>query len=1071
MSCSRLSRCPPRPFGVFRVLPALFVIGGLGIGFACLAATPEGASTHPIELAADDFVRAIVVQRADVRVELLDPEGREVLHVDGPNSIRDDEEVAAVAEREGLYQLKVLGCPQSAPASDCYTLHLDPPRPATGADRRRAEAVRTTQEAADAMNTRTEESLRFQLAARERALLLWSGLGECWREAEELYQLGIVHRLLRQFETSADRLHEAAEAWGVLGNTAREAEALNEAGLSCVDADHPEHALEDYRQALAKTREAGSRRQEGLILNNLGLVLKKLGEHRQALVHLEEALAVMRELGDRDEEANTLVNLGSTLWDLSETQKALEAYKAALAIPDAQQSIRAAAFNNLGTLYASLGDWNEAVASYDQAIAINRALHDDSRLADTFNNRGLAQHYAGDVEDARSSYEEALSLARKTRNLQAQILARNNVGLLLEVKLKKPAEALEQWREVVRLAAESPGLEYVGLSARAAVERGEKRLEDARATLREAIVQAERKAEHRFAAEMTLRLAGVDKELGDLDASAEDGRKAIERVESLRNRVLTSEQRAVFLAAQQAFYVNYIDTLMRLDQQRPGKGFDKEALRASEQARARSLLDLLGEAEADLRKGVPPALLEREQRARAALRDHDLYYMELVHRNAGPERIAQAAERLNEALHESEAVEAALRARNESYAALIRPQLLSVQEIQTQVLSDRTLLLEFFLGEERSYLWALTASTFQSFDLPGRQEIETLAREYYDALTARNDPDADVKKADATAERAGHELSRMILTPVERLLGDRVLLVVSDGVLHYVPFAALPLPSSPGEPVLARNQVVSLPSASALAALRRDIGGRAPAPKTLAVLADPVFPGDPRLTRLAPREDAKRAAAHPGSPLRGLLRQSDQLSLGRLPFSAKEAEDILAFVPNPAQHLAALGFAASSAIATSGELANYRYVHFATHGLIDSRQPKLSKLALSQFNETGGRVDGFLRLSDIYNLNLNADLVGLSACQTALGKEVRGEGLVGLTRGFMYAGAARVLASLWSVEDRATAKLMKSFYRNLLAEKRSAAEALQRAQIEMAGKPQYRSPYYWAGFSLQGEWK
>jgi CHAT domain-containing protein len=175
------------------------------------------------------------------------------------------------------------------------------------------------------------------------------------------------------------------------------------------------------------------------------------------------------------------------------------------------------------------------------------------------------------------------------------------------------------------------------------------------------------------------------------------------------------------------------------------------------------------------------------------------------------------------------------------------------------------------------------------------------------------------------------------------------------------------------------------------------------------------------------------------------------------------------------QKLKALGFEASYARAISGQLADFRYVHFATHGLLDSQQPKLSKLALSQFREDGRRQEeSFLRLADIYNLDLNADLVVLSACQTALGKEVRGEGLVGLTRGFMYAGAARVLASLWSVEDRATAMLMRDFYRHLLAEKRPAAEALRRAQLDMAsGKthPKYRSPYYWAGFSLQGEWK
>jgi len=1056
---------------VSNLLPVLFALTWFGGAFACRAESPEGAYLHPIELAAGDFVRAVVEQRADVRIELLDPDGREILHVDGPNSVREDEEIAVVAERPGLYQLKVLGCPRNAPAADCYTLRIDPARPATDEDRQRAEAVRTTQQAADAMLTRTEESWRFQLTKRERALLLWSGLKERRREAEELYQLGIVHRLLHQPEASAHRLHQAAEAWGALGSTIREAEALNEAGLSCVDADHPEHALEDYRKALAKTREAGSRRQEGQILNNLGLALKGLGEHRQALVHLEEALAVMREIGDRVEEANTLVNLGSTHLDLSETQKALELSKAALEIPEASPSVRAAAYNNLGVLYGALGNWDEAVANYDAAIDINRQQSDQARLAASFNNRGLAQHYAGNLEAARSSFEEALSLARETRNREVEILAQNNIGFLLNFRLKKPVEALEHWREVVRLAAGDPDLGYVGLSARAAVEHGEQRLDDARATLREAAVQAERRADHRFAADMILQLARVDKELGDLDASAEDGRQAIERVESLRNRVLTSDQRAVFLAAQQVFYVNYIDTLMRLDEQRPRQGFGKEALRASEQARARSLLDLLGEAGADLRRGIPPELLERETKARVALRDRDLYYMDLVHQDASPERIAQASERLNEALDESEEVEAALRAHSESYAALIQPQLLTVREIQRLVLSDRTLLLEFSLGEDRSYLWALTASTFQSFALPGRQEIETLARQYYDAITARNQPSADLAQADAAVERTALELSRMVLAPVERLLGDRILLVVSDGVLQYVPFAALPLPSSPEERILARNQVVSLPSASALAALRREIEGRAPAPKTLAVLADPVFPGDPRLARIVPLQDAKKAAAHRGQPPQASLRQSDQLSLGRLPFSEQEAKDILIFVPDPGQRLAALGFAASSAAATSGELANYRYVHFATHGLIDSRQPKLSKLALSQFDATGARVDGFLRLSDIYNLNLNADLVVLSACQTALGKEVRGEGLVGLTRGFMYAGSARVLASLWSVEDRATAKLMKSFYRNLLVEKRPAAESLQRAQIEMASKAQYRSPYYWAGFSLQGEWK
>lgn len=198
--------------------------------------------------------------------------------------------------------------------------------------------------------------------------------------------------------------------------------------------------------------------------------------------------------------------------------------------------------------------------------------------------------------------------------------------------------------------------------------------------------------------------------------------------------------------------------------------------------------------------------------------------------------------------------------------------------------------------------------------------------------------------------------------------------------------------------------------------------------------------------------------------------EGERPAFRRLPSSLKEAQAISSLVPAD-QRFLATGFAASRAAATSAEIGRYRNVHFATHGVLDSRRPELSKLVLSLYDEKGRSQDGFLRLNDVYNLRLDADLVVLSACRTALGKEIRGEGLVGLTRGFMYAGSARVLASLWSVEDRATAELMGATYRGMLREKLSPAAALRKAQLEMAQRPNRKSPYYWAGFSLQGEWK
>jgi CHAT domain-containing protein len=310
------------------------------------------------------------------------------------------------------------------------------------------------------------------------------------------------------------------------------------------------------------------------------------------------------------------------------------------------------------------------------------------------------------------------------------------------------------------------------------------------------------------------------------------------------------------------------------------------------------------------------------------------------------------------------------------------------------------------------------------------------------------------------------------------------LLVVGDGALQYVPFAALPRPA-PGarrRPLIVDHEVVSLPSASTLVVLRRELTGRKPAPKTVAALADPVFdPGDERFKASMVQRGAGRAIVAQsrtdwGSRESDLTRSARDLDLGdtrgvlrRLPYTRKEAQMILSLAPAD-QRLGALDFAANQATATSDELAKYRYVHFATHGLLNPKHPELSGIVLSLFNEQGAEQDGFLRASEVFNLNLPAEMVVLSGCQTALGKDVRGEGLVGLTRGFMYAGAARVLVSLWEVNDHATSELMGRLYRGILGKRRlTPAAALREAQSSLWREKRWSAPYYWAGFTLQGE--
>jgi len=439
-------------------------------------------------------------------------------------------------------------------------------------------------------------------------------------------------------------------------------------------------------------------------------------------------------------------------------------------------------------------------------------------------------------------------------------------------------------------------------------------------------------------------------------------------------------------------------------------------------------------------------------------------------RQAG-EDIALIEKEIRDLDAEYDRLQGQIRIGNPRYAGLTQPEPLDLEAIREQVLDGGTMLLEYALGDERSYLWAVTRTEMSSYVLPPRQEIEALARRMRELLTVRQQPKPDesarqfrqrAEAADGRYWETAGELSRLILAPAADLLQGHRLLVVPDGLLQYIPFAALPVPESAGNgadgpvPLVAGHEIVRLPSASTLGVLRRELQGRKPAGKSVAVFADPVVESDdPRLGE---------GAVNPARST------ENRTGLVRLPSTRREAEAIMSVVPGDGA-MSASGLEASRETATSAGLSGYRVVHFATHGIIDDRHPNLSALVLSTYDGKGQPQDGFLRLHDIYNLELPAELVVLSGCETALGKEVRGEGLIGLVRGFMYAGAARVLASLWKVQDESTAELMRRFYGKMLGEGQSPAAALRGAQVEMWRQGRYRAPYYWAGFVLQGEYR
>jgi CHAT domain-containing protein len=402
---------------------------------------------------------------------------------------------------------------------------------------------------------------------------------------------------------------------------------------------------------------------------------------------------------------------------------------------------------------------------------------------------------------------------------------------------------------------------------------------------------------------------------------------------------------------------------------------------------------------------------------------------------------------------------------------------MTVDDVQARFLDSDTRLLAYVLGEQKTLLFSLTRARYSVHELPPAGELEKRTRDAYHLLTVRQQLDASspneardrTRGADRELGTLLQDLSDTLLGPVEGLVETRRLAIVADGALNYLPFAALPLPrgefgvvGEAGAPLVATFEIVRLPSASTLSLLRQQDRPRA-FDKSLVIVADPVYGlDDPRVLRKSEESSTKTWPDNPRATQNGP-------GVSRLFFSRREAKDIVSLLPE-GQGVAVMDFEANREWAQSADFRGVRAVHFAAHGIIDNKYPDLSGIVLSLLDETGTPRDGFLRLHDIYNLKLPVDLVVLSACETALGKEVKGEGLLGLVRGFMYAGAPRVVASLWKIDDEATGELMLHFYRNLFVQNLTPSASLRAAQVSMWKTTSWSAPFFWAGFELQGEW-
>jgi CHAT domain-containing protein/Tfp pilus assembly protein PilF len=834
-----------------------------------------------------------------------------------------------------------------------------------------------------------------------------------------------------------------------------------------VEVANPKALLGKYTIKLAEIRPTVAQDKEineaAKKINEIGLetsVLRQKGTREgrlQALEKFQEMIALSRIKQDKIWEIVAILSSGFIYNQLGEIQKSLDFYLRGLQLAReaGHSEYEGSALNNLGNSYKTLGDYEQSIFYLNQSLAIARQVGDKEGESNSLNFLGDTYLLLGDAAKAEQLLRQGLSIKREIKNQKGEGNILNNLGQVFAQSGDR-AKALDflQQALTLRQAIEDRQGEAISLLNLGKIFRdrgdaalGFENLEKSNRLAREL-------GDRRVEADSFYWLAFVEKDKGNLPKAIENVENGLKIIEQIRGEIINPELRTVYFSTVQQFYELYTDLLVARYEKSKDTVDIALALEMSERARTRSLVELLQEANINIRQGVDVKMLEQAQDLQTLLNAKYRQRTQLLSRKAAEEQIAKITNEINSLTTELENLQVKIRRENPRYGSLTSNISLSAGEIRN-LLDDETVLLEYKLGDARSFLWLVTKNSVKVFTLPARKEIEKTAKDFYAAVIARD------KSKDAQTAELQKRLSEILLGSVASEIENKRLAIVADGVLQFIPFAALS--SKNTKLLIETNEIVILPSAGVLAELRRSSGERKLPEKTVAVFADPIFEASD--TRLAKNPSEKSVVL--GNVLRDF---NIGENLPRLLSSRVEARTILGFVPKN-QVISNMDFDASRENAMSDALSNYRILHFATHGLLDTKRPEFSGLVFSLYDKNAKAQDGFLRLDQIYNLNLNSDLVVLSACQTALGKDVRGEGLIGLTRGFMYAGAKRVVASLWKVDDAATAEFMKRFYQNFLEKKLPYAAALRQTQNEMKQIPRFRSPYFWAGFTLQGDWK
>ncbi len=941
--------------------------------------------------------------------------------------------------------------PSNKPAT--VRIILEPAHAATAADGQQVDAQRAFAHAEVLRAQRDPAQVNEAAAAYDQAIGAWRALGDqpalaralVWQAMFVAFNQGkladgpaIIHEalgLLKYLDTA-----EAANCWKIAG--------FIDAGLANYDA-----AAKEYDTALRLFEQSGDLLNQEAVLDNKSRLARQLGDNENALAFATRGLALAREIPDDTRQLRMEAEIGAIYLVEGDFERSYTYYEQALALLATMHDAPTEGFvlSDLGVLYTRLHDFGQAQDAFDQALAYWRGgPWDPSGFAQVSALQGYSELLLeeGKPKEARKILLQGLELAKSHSQLGSQIYLLRGIGTsyLEDSDLARAEEYLEQARQLAAQLGQGDELADVNCSlGDLNSHRGEwRKAEDFYQQCRQAALTAKQQYQ---LVQAEASVARVEYKQNDLIHALEHADAAIGDIESVRGQLSEQDLRTSFFSSMHAYYDLDIAIAMRLEKEHPGEGYAWKAFLTSERARSRSLLDEVTATNSSLQTPTSPALLAQYDAVTRKLR---------ILESGGPNRSAQVERNQTASIAQLTAEEHQLHqeilAGNTPGGTTAPMAPLSLASLTRALPDGRSALIEYWTGTEASYAWGITRTGIHSFRLPPTSQVDQqiLALRASILATATRDPRLSAEERAASQPAMDIRRRKLaarvfaILFPTGLLpAAPSTILVVGDGSILSLPFAALSV---------GRACFVSEPSATIFSLL--ETGSISAHPMRVAVFSDAQLPRNAD-------SGVRTASLHSNEPaITGSV---------PLPFTGNEAKEIEAIF-GPTSTRVLTGSSVSLRGLQSLDWSRFSIGHFAMHADLNTRYAALTGLAGRSTRSANGTADSMLWYGDLCRVRMRLDLVVLSACNSALGEAIPGEGFVGLTQAFFAAGSQRVLGTLWPVDDQATSEWMRHFYLALKST-RSPARALQQAQSEMAEDPAWKAPYYWAGFVLAGDWR